>query len=162
MKKSPRQQKPRNRRKPTPATNTPAPDIGKRSTLRKVRNLFVGVGIAGGLGFLVVDHVRATMHEHDLTRVGNGTPSVVQIHDPQCPSCRALQKETLAALDDLGTDKINYVVANIRTTEGKSFANRYGVPHVTLLLFDKNGRLKHTLRGQRSSLALKNAFLQLL
>ena len=36
------------------------------------------------------EYVEATIREGDLSQIGNGTPTVVQIHDPQCPRCVAL------------------------------------------------------------------------
>ncbi len=102
------------------------------------------------------------MHEHDLSRVGNGRPTVVQIHDPQCSLCLALQTETRKALKMLDDDALDYVVANIRSEKGQTFANRYGVQHVTLLLFDGRGELQDVLQGQRGSYQLKAAFEDLL
>lgn len=101
------------------------------------------------------------MHEHDLSRIGNGTPTVVQIHDPECSLCLALQRETRQALQQFDSDDINYVVANIRSADGRNLADQYRVPHVTLLLFDSEGVHKGTLRGQRQSEELAAAFRQI-
>lgn len=136
-------------------------DSGRRDFLRLARNGAIGLVAVGGIGFFFVQNVRSSIHEHDLSRVGNGTPTVVQIHDPQCSLCRALQSEARDALGQFDDDELNYVVANIRSNEGAEFAARYGVPHVTLLLFDRRGQLKATLRGQRQSEELAIAFRQL-
>ena len=37
---------------------------------------------------------RTYARETDMPRVGNGTPSVVQVHDPQCGDCTALPRAT--------------------------------------------------------------------
>lgn len=57
--------------------------VSRRSFLSLMRNwgLFAAVGVGGG--WYLVDEVLATIGEQDLTRIGNGTPTVVQIHDPQ-------------------------------------------------------------------------------
>ena len=60
-----------------------------------------------------------------------------------------MQKETRRALARLEECAVVFLVANIATTEGAAFAARYGVPHVTLLLFDENGEHQRTLSGMQ-------------
>lgn len=138
------------------------PSSGRRSFLRLARNLAIGAGVVGGSGYVLANSVISTMNEHDLTRVGNGKPTIVQIHDPNCSMCLALQKETRKALDEFQDGRLDYVVANIRSAKGKAFANRYGVQHVTLLLFDGEGALQDVLQGQRGSHQLRAEFSKLL
>lgn len=137
-------------------------DKGRRSFLRTARNGAIGLAVVGGIGFLFVRNVSSTMHEHDLDRVQNGKPTIVQIHDPQCSSCVALQRETKQALKNFNSDELDYVIANIKTPEGRNFANRYGAQHVTLLLFDDEGALQGVLQGQRRRGELRLAFERLL
>jgi hypothetical protein len=136
-------------------------DTDRRGFISSVRNGAIGLVAAGGLGAYVVHLYQSTSHEHDLSRVGNGIASVVQIHDPQCQLCLALQKETRQALENLDGDKPDYVIADIRTDKGLSFANKHGAKHVTLLLFDKAGKLQHVINGQRGSNELQQAFQRL-
>ena len=136
-------------------------DTDRRGFISSARNVAIGLVVAGGLGAYVVHLYQATSHEHDLSRVGNGTASVVQIHDPQCQLCLALQKETRKALETLDGDRPDYVIADIRTDKGLSFANKHGVKHVTLLLFDKTGNLRQVINGQRGSSELRQAFQRL-
>ncbi|MES0811488.1 thioredoxin family protein [Roseibium sp. SCPC15] len=137
-------------------------DQGRRRFLRLTRNAVIGAALVGGSGYVFAQNVLSARHEHDLTRVGNGKPTIVQIHDPQCSMCRALQKETREALAMFEEGELDYVIANIRTQKGRSFANRYGVQHVTLLLFDEKGDLQDVLEGQRGSYQLRDAFRGLL
>ncbi|WP_108879558.1 hypothetical protein [Anderseniella sp. Alg231-50] len=144
-----------------PAVAAEPVDTSRRDFIGSMRNGAIGLVIAGGLGAYVVHLYQATSHEHDLSRVGNGTASVVQIHDPQCQLCLALQKETRQALDALDGDRPDYVIADIRTDKGLRFANKHGVKHVTLLLFDKTGNLRQVINGQRGSNQLRQAFQRL-
>lgn len=137
-------------------------DQDRRKLFRTVRNSAIALAFVGGGGALLVQNVMGAMREHDLSRVNNGTPTIVQIHDPQCTMCLALQREARAALNHFDDEELDYVVANIRTPEGRIFANRYGVQHVTLLLFDNEGELQQVLQGQRASATLRSAFRQLL
>lgn len=114
--------------------------------------------VMGGGGWYLVQDVSATHREHDLSRIGNGTPAVVQIHDPQCPTCRALQRETRAALSDFEDGELQYLVANIRSAEGRQLAAAHNVGHVTLLLFDADGERRQVLVGSNTSEYLKAVF----
>lgn len=84
--------------------------------------------------------------EHDLSVVGNGTPTVVQIHDPGCQLCNQL-KTNLGQVKGEFTDDIQFKTANIKTNKGRSFADRYRVPHVTLLFFDGRGNRVNMIQG---------------
>ena len=97
----------------------------------------------------------AYAQEHALSRLGQGTHVIVQVHDPQCPTCTALQKQTRAAfksMDDCGTI---YLVADITINAGAALAARHGVPHVTLLFFDGQGVLLRRAQGMHRSAALR-------
>ena len=164
MRKSKKSNKPATKKqhKPQAAKTEDSVNESRRALFRKVRNGAIGFAIVGGLGGLLARNVYATMHEHDLSRLANGRPTIVQIHDPQCRMCLALQKETRKALKAFDSDALDYVVANIRTADGRAFANRYGAQHVTLLLFDAGGNLQQVLQGQRGSATLQTAFRRLL
>ena len=129
------------------------------------RNLFGRFGngallafAAGGLGWYVVSEVRAGIEEGDLTKIGNGIPTIVQIHDPQCPVCQALQKEARTALEQFDDGELQYLVANIRQDKGRRLASQHGVQHVTLLLFDGKGERQEILTGPNTSANLERAF----
>ena len=135
-----------------------APTTQRRTFLRNALLIAAVVGVGG---VLTANTGMATMAEHDLTRVGQGVPVVVQVHDPQCTTCQALQRETRAALKAFDDAQLQYAVANITSETGAAFANRYGAPHVTLLLFDGAGDLRGTLNGVRPSDELQTAFERL-
>ena len=145
------------RQKATQAAGSPA-DTGRRDVLKLTRNLLILVGVLGAGGAYAVSAVRTTAFEQDLSRVGNGTASVVQIHDPGCQLCTALQRETRSALDRLEGDGLSYVVANIKTQDGAAFSARYGQPHVTLMLMDPDGALVRVLNGPQDRDDLEKIF----
>lgn len=134
------------------------PDLSKRNSMRKFGNLALGAVALGGIGYWSVDGIQACAAEMDLSRVGNGMPTLVQIHDPNCPVCMGLQKETRAALSEIEDGQLQYLVANIRTAYGRKFANSHSVGHVTLLLFDGEGNLAGKLEGTRYREELLIAF----
>ena len=105
-----------------------------------------------------VSSFRSYAAEHDLTRVGQGALAIVQVHDPQCASCIALQKQTRRALRDFDDCGLRYLIADIKTPEGAAFARKYNVPNVTLLLFDGAGGLRRTVQGLHQSSQLAEMF----
>ena len=127
----------------------------KQELLSTIRSWVIIAALAIGAGYFIINEVNASIKEHDLSRIENNVATIVQIHDPQCSLCLALQKQTKSALSDIDPEKIDYVVANIRTKKGRDFANSYRVQHVTLLLFDKKGKLKNTLYGERQAEEIK-------
>lgn len=135
--------------------------LSRRSFLARGA-LYGGAAVMlAGAGWFSVTSVQVTMAEHDLTRIGNGRPAIVQIHDPGCALCRSLMKETRAALRELPAGAVQYLVANIDTAEGSALAATHGVPHVTLLLFDGDGKLQQTIRGTQDRDALVGPFQRL-
>jgi len=132
--------------------------FSRRRVLTGIRNWGIAAAAVGGSGWFVVDGFAKTAIELDLSTIGNGIPAVVQIHDPNCPTCRALQKEARAAMCEFSEAQLQYKVANIRQPEGRKLANAHGVGHVTLLLLDGNGNRMTTLRGENTAENLTYAF----
>ncbi|QBF32190.1 hypothetical protein [Thalassococcus sp. S3] len=150
--KSPKAQ--RKKHQPTPVVESP----DRRVALRRIGYGALGLAVLGGAGLFSVNAVQATMAEYDLTRIGNGTPAIVQIHDPSCTLCTELQRQTRKALRSFDDSELTYLVANITTDEGAAFANRHGVPHVTLLLFDGAGAVQQVISGVHQKPDLVEAF----
>jgi hypothetical protein len=137
---------------------TPDKRAGRRKFLATLSNAGLILAAGGGAGWFFIDEVCATTREIDLTRIGNGIPAVVQIHDPECPRCRALQKEARRAMSNFNENELQYLVANIRSANGRRLANKHRVGHVTLLLFDGKGKRRGILSGPNSSDYLETAF----
>lgn len=135
--------------------------LNRRAFLENVGYYAAGAAIVGGGGWYFVGSVRAGIAEQDLSRLGNGIPTVVQIHDPQCPSCLALQREARKAISELEDGSIQFLVANIREEEGRRLADKHGVGHVTLLLFNGRGRRVGVLVGENRSDYLVTEFQRL-
>lgn len=135
-----------------------AVDGSRRRLLRHIRNGAIAAGVLSIGGWGLAHAYQTHVERHDLSVIGNGIPTVVQIHDPQCPICRALQKETLRAAGAFDDGALQVRVANIRSTEGRALADRHGVPHVTLLLFDGQGAMQQVLRGPQEADDLRHQF----
>ena len=140
------------------ATIAKVPMPSRRHILQKVRSIGLGAAVVASGGWFFIRDVQATMRENDLSRIGNGVVTVVQIHDPQCPLCQTLQRESRAAVCDIGSDKLQFLVADIRTEAGRKFARIHNVRHVTLLLLDGDGRRHAILTGPNKRDHLEGVF----
>lgn len=161
MKRSKQAPKPKKRKKAVPsAVIAPAsqPEMTRRALLGKAKVWGIAAGVVGLGGLGLTRTVQAEMYEHDLTRIGKGVPMVVQVHDPQCPTCTALQKQVRKAMKAFGEDQLQYAVASLAKDEGRKLASAHGVGKVTLLLFDAQGNRLDILSGMASSTALEQRF----
>lgn len=126
------------------------PEPSRRHMLKLLRNGGIGALVVAGGGYFGLGSYRAFAAEHDLSRLGQGKPVIVQVHDPSCPTCTALQRQTRNALKEFGECDLVYLIADINTPEGQAFAVQHGVGNVTLLLFDGQGGLQHTVQGMQT------------
>jgi len=96
----------------------------------------------------------------DLSVIGNGVPTVVQVHDPGCKLCTALKASTTRALGEFD-DRIQYRIAEIGSAKGRAFAAKHNVQHVTLVTFTGSGQVVNTLHGVREADELSPYFERL-
>ncbi|MEM1074804.1 MAG: hypothetical protein AAF665_05270 [Pseudomonadota bacterium] len=148
----------KNRKTTKGKSSNPTDKQTRRDVLKIARNGALGLAAVGGAGYWALGSFRAYAAEHDLTRLGKGAPAIVQVHDPQCPTCTALQKQTRAALKAFGDCGLVYLVADIKTDDGAELAAQHGVPHVTLLFFDGQGELLNTVHGLHTRAQLEPMF----
>lgn len=138
-----------------------APDQARRTMLKRVRNGAILAAVVGGGAWASQSYFAGVKREYDLTRIGNGIPTVVQIHDPNCPMCAALQRQSRIAMEEFDEGDLQFLVADIKMTKGRDFAAGQGVGHVTLLLFDAEGQRRGVIQGVRQSDELKQTFTRL-
>lgn len=119
--------------------------------LKKALVVFCFLGV---IAVPVYAYMQNSKAEHDLSVVGNGLPTVVQVHDPGCRLCNQL-KSNLGKVKGEFEGKIQFKTANILKQKGRDFAKKYKVPHVTLLFFDKKGERVNTIQGVTSSDVIK-------
>lgn len=131
-----------------PAAKAPGPSNSSRNQGISRRKLLVGAAVlvGGGLGAAGLQAYDSNQRElHDLSVIGNGTPVIVQVHDPGCRLCRRLKAAATEALKDF--DGVNYRLADITRPDGKAIQDRLQVPHVTLLYFNGKGEMIHSTNG---------------
>ena len=131
--------------------------LSRRDAIKTMALYGMGGAIVLGAGGALALDFGKKLAEADLTKIGQGTPTIVQIHDPNCRLCQALQRETRAALADCD-EPYTYLVANITTPDGAAFQRRMGQPHVTLALLDGDGTPLHFINGVTPAARLKAQF----
>ena len=134
------------------------PRVTRRGIMGTLGWAALAVGVVGAGGAWAVSSYTQSQQERDLSRIGKGQPAVVQIHDPQCPICNALQRETRKALTQLEGQAPIYLVPDLIQTEGAIFAQQHTVQHVTLLVFDGEGNRVETLVGSKTRTELTPVF----
>ena len=128
------------------------PSMSRRNALRAAAAAVVLVG--GGVALHRHDVQAREMH--DLATIGQGVPTVVQVHDTTCPLCRNLMSATRKAIEDFPA--VNYRVADISTADGREFQTKYNAQKVTLILLDAQGKRLRTLTGVRTPDELRELF----
>jgi len=126
-----------------------------------IKRTLIALFFAGVIVIPFLMYVQQSEINHDLSDLGNGTPMVVQIHDPGCQLCQRL-KNNLGKVKGEFKDEVQFKTANIMTNKGRRFASGHNVPHVTLLFFDGHGRRVNTLRGVSDSREIKAALDELI
>ena len=139
-------------KKPAPA---PAPAASKAKRKKFSWVTVAIVLVLGSLSYVGFAAYKQNWNEmHDLSAIGNGIPTVVQVHDPNCALCRSLKKNTQKAIDRVGGD-IQYRIAGLHTPAGRDFAARYSVGKVTLLTFDGSGKFLNQYQGVKEVATLE-------
>lgn len=131
---------------------------GSKSGGKTRRNFIkLGVLLVGGGAAAASLHAydRKKTRNHDLSVIGNGTPAIIQMHDPGCPTCRRLKGAVEQTMK--GVDTVNVRIADLSTKKGREFQTRYNYPKTTLLFFDADGKHRHTMSGVQTPEAIKNA-----
>ncbi|MCK0096607.1 hypothetical protein MWU60_13585 [Yoonia sp. F2084L] len=153
--------KSKKKNRPTKTKGQPArapAQKNRRSFMSMAGTIAGGAVLLGGAGFWGVRTVQASVAERDLSGIGQGTPTIVQVHDTQCQTCIALQRELRAALQEMDEHDLSYRVADIKSEDGLTFAARFGAGHSTLLFFDGEGNLTGRLIGPNDRQTLARAF----
>lgn len=79
-------------------------NINRRSSLRGFgKKLFLGLVLVSSSAFAVYgigQYKEGYEKLHDLTVVGNGLPTVVQVHDTNCKYCQALRRSGSVCLNN--------------------------------------------------------------
>ena len=149
----------RKKRQNKPATKVSRQPVTKKPRTRRHfgRSGIVAIILLSVTGMGIAAYKRSYDIAHDLSVIGQGKPVVVQIHDPGCQLCQRLRSNASDAIAPM-KEQMLFRIADITTPEGKRLQRQHDVPHVTLLLFDPNGKVRNVLTGVKDEETLQRAF----
>jgi len=153
-----RKKKTANKKKPSASVNIEKAQKKQRKKLKSIIGAVIGIAVFVGLGSIGVNAYKKSWEtSHDLSVIGNGTPTIVQIHDPKCPKCKKLMSNTKSALSKFD-DKLVFRIADITTSAGRKLQRTHNANTVSLLMFDRGGKMRRTSSGVKSADELELAF----
>jgi hypothetical protein len=124
-------------------------DGGKKRVLIAIVGLILVLG-----GVFVAITVTPKPMSSDLSLIGQGTPSVVLAYENFSPT----GGEALARLKEVRPDyesRLNFIVADLGTPQGRAFANRYQLRDGQAVLLGGDGRPMALAELARSEQALR-------
>ena len=116
-----------------------------------------GVILVSGVGFTAY-RIRSNKI-YSLDVIGNGSFTVVQVHDPGCDSCKLLLSNVESVRREF--KDVQFRVVNILYEDGAKFARKYNAKKTTLLIFNPEGELIDKLEGVFPSDNLRKRFSKL-
>lgn len=152
----------RNQKNKSPSKQAPKISPNKKAK-RRLKTIFRSVAalvvlvLVGGFAFSEFKKDYDT--SHDLSVIGQGIPTVVQIHDTTCSLCLKLRSNASSAMAKIADESLLFRVADVSTPEGQRLMRKYDVSKVTLLLFDRDGKMNRSLNGVKDDDLLHQEFL---
>ena len=83
--------------------------------------------------------------QRDLSVIGQGIPTLIQVHDESCPKCRKLLSSTKAVIDEF--PELEFKIADLKSKNGTKFALAHQASKVTLMYFDSRGKKIDVVSG---------------
>ena len=141
----------RNRRVDAAEARAALAERRKRRDRRYLIRGGIALAVLLPLGAFGLRHYeRKAAERRDLSVIGNGLPTVVQIFDYRCAECSEL-RDNVSAVQSAYSDRIQFRIAERSRADGAILATRHNADHLTLLFFGPDGRLRHTEVGMRDS-----------
>lgn len=142
------------------ATSNPSRPASPRKRRNRIKAALVFVALCLVTAAGLAAYKMTYDVEHDISVIGNGTPTVVQVHDPSCKFCQKLKTNVGKASGEF-KGKVQFRIASLRTSDGQRLSREYNVGKVTLLLFDGEGKHKDTIEGVQTPEYLARRFSSL-
>lgn len=141
--------------------NTSAKQAHAERARRRDRRMLLKGGIALAIAaplaaIGILQYERRAAVRYDLSVIGNGQPTVVQVFDFGCAECRQL-RDNLAAVQGEFEGQVQFRKADRGTPDGAVLALRHNAGHVTLLMFGPDGQLRNTLTGVQDPATIRAA-----
>jgi len=97
----------------------------------------------------------------DLTRIGKGQPAMVLVYDVNNLGGMHVM-ELLKELREEYKDRVQFLVADLGTPDGRSFARHYSAGSGSVIMLKADGHLMRAIHGPESSAMLHQALKDVL
>lgn len=115
--------------------------------------LFVILGVSAFLAVAVM--LLPKGFNDDLSKIGQSLPAVVLVHDNASMGSLDLMALLNKVRPDYA-DKIEFIVVNINSKEGKIFREQQNIYGIVLVLFSHNGIKRGTLENSKDEAELRS------
>lgn len=132
-----------------------SPDTPPRS--RTGMRIATAVFLAGLLALVVIALPKG--FDTDLAKIGDGTPALVFVYDPNLVVSNRQTREMDAVRETLGAT-MHFLIADIGRPEAQRFMQQYQAEPTQLLLFAPDGRLLGRMQGLASAKELLTAIAE--
>jgi len=92
----------------------------------------------------------------DLSRIGKGKAAVVLVRDKNAVESFGLM-EALNGIRDQYSGKVEFLLTDFNTPEGRAFITAYGATRVTVVVIDANGNKVSVLYPPQTAESLQQA-----
>ena len=115
--------------------------------------LFVILGVSAFLAVAIM--LLPKGFNDDLSKLGQGLPAVVLVHDKNSMGSLELMSLLNKVRPDY-TDKLEFIVVNINSKEGKIFREQQNIDGIVLVLFSHKGIKRGTLTNRKDEAGLRS------
>lgn len=129
--------------------------------LSRTRKWLIYTAVIAGVLALVWSQLPRSPYSTDLTRIGQGQPSLVLAYDIQSMGGMAV----MAMMDELRdeyTDRVTFLVAPLGAPQGQAFGRRFNAENGSVVLFSAKGAALSTVYTPQKTSELKDALETLL
>jgi hypothetical protein len=144
------------RKKPVQTREQQKAASSRRKFLEKATTIG-GVILVSGVGYGAYRIRHNSIY--NLSVIGNGSFTVVQVHDSGCDSCKLLLSNVESVRSEF--KDIQFRIINILSKDGAKLARQYNAKKTTLLIFNPDGDLIDKWEGVFPPDNLRRRFLKL-
>lgn len=127
----------------------------------RLQKWLIYIAITIGTLALVWSQLPRGPYSTDLTRIGQGQPSLVLAYDIQSMGGIAVMAMMDEVYDEY-TDRITFLVADLGTPDGQAFSRRYDLQNGSVVLLSARGVATNTVHLPFNTAGLKQALEELL
>ena len=131
------------------------------SGFTRLQKWLIYAAITIGTLALVWSQLPRGPYSTDLSRIGQGQPSLVLAYDIQSMGGMAVMAMMDEVYDEY-TDRITFLVADLGTPDGQAFSRRYDLFNGSVVLLTARGAAVNTLHLPFDTAGLEQALEQLL